>query len=208
MRLETTSTSIRLVEALPDGMWAVRWDIKPLDDGVGLSYEEEQYAYVPSIEDIQRSITEWYNKQTESLIRYGFVWNGRKVYLSEENKFNFKAIIDECARVETSIALWDKEHPDLAGADTVYSERTEANGEVVTFGEPTGRPQSLLPVTLKLGETNSPENFYVFKTLTELQNFFNAGVHHLIDAYGAGWMQIANFDFEPYEEVLEKLMKK
>lgn len=208
MRLETTSTSIKLIEALPDGMWAMRWDIKPLDGTIGLSYEEEQYAYIPSIDDIRRSITEWYNKQTESLIRYGFVWNGRKVYLSDENKFNFKAIIDECARVETSIALWDKDHPDLVGVDTIYDERTETNGEVVTFGEPTGRPQSLLPVTLKLGETNSPENFYMFFTLAELQDFFNAGVHHLINAYGEGWSQIATFDYTPYVEALANLNKE
>ena len=60
-----------------------------------------------------------------------------------------------------------------------------------TVKRPTDRPASLLPITLKLGEKNIPENFYVFTTLAEIQEFFAAGVQYLIDAYGYGWMQIA-----------------
>lgn len=210
MRIETTNPSIKLVEALPDGMWAVRWDMKPKYDDSGNPtdvywYEEEQYAYIPTIEDVQQTITEWFNKQTEGVIQHGFVWNGRKVYLSDENKFNFKAIIDECARVETAIAIWDKENPEFAGLNYTESLGTDDQGNPATIAIPTGRPQTLLPITLKLGVENVPENFYIFDTLPELQDFFNAGVHHLIDAYGLGWTKIATFDYAPYVDALKEL---
>lgn len=206
MRIETTESSVKLVEHFPDeGLWRVRWDFRPKLDSEGNPtgvnwFEEEAYGFIPTIEDIQQTITEWYNKQTNERILHGFEWNGRRVLLSDENKFNYKAIIDEAARRETTIAIWDKEHPGMAGLNYIVS---EANG-IETY-VPTDRPASLLPITLKLGEKNIPENFYVFTTLSEIQEFFAAGVQYLIDAYGYGWMQIATFDYAPYEEALANL---
>lgn len=206
MRIETTESSVKLVEHFPDeGLWRVRWDFRPKLDSEGNPtgvnwFEEEAYGFIPTIEDIQQTITEWYNKQTNERILHGFEWNGRRVLLSDENKFNYKAIIDEAARRETTIAIWDKEHPGMAGLNYTVS---EANG-IETY-VPTDRPASLLPITLKLGEKNIPENFYVFTTLSEIQEFFAAGVQYLIDAYGYGWMQIATFDYAPYEEALANL---
>lgn len=203
MRLETTESSVKLVEHFPgEGLWRVRWDFRPKLDSEGNPtgvnwYEEEAYGFIPTIEDIQRTITEWYNKQTNERILHGFEWNGRRVLLSDENKFNYKAIIDEAARRETAIAIWDDEHPDYAGMEYV---RGDDGIEI-----PTGRPTSLLPITLKLGEKNIPENFYVFTTLSEIQEFFSAGVQYLIDAYAYGWMQIATFDYTPYVEALANL---
>lgn len=211
MRIETTETSIKLIERREsDGYWAVRWDFKPKLDSKGNEtgvywYEEEAYNWIPTIEDIQRSITEWFNKQTDGVIQYGFEWKGIRVLLNDENKFNYKAITDEAARRETAIAIWDKEHPDLAGKDSVSQEAVDDKGEIVTFYKNTGRPKSLLPVTLKLGEENIPSNFYVFETLSELQEFFSAGVDHLLMAYGAGWYNIATFDWSPYVKALEEL---
>ena len=211
MRLETTADSVKLIEFREaDSHWLVRWDFKPkLDENgneTGVNwYEEEAYNWIPTIEDIQRTITEWFNKQTDGTIQHGFTWKGIQVYLSDENKFNYKAITDEAARRETAIAIWDKEHPDLAGKDVIISMGTDEDGNEVEIPSPTGRPKSLLPVTLKLGESNLPENFYVFNTLAELQEFFAAGVDHLQAAYGAGWYKIATFDWQPYVEALKDL---
>lgn len=202
MRIETTNSSIALIEFYADkGEWAVRWDFKPKLDEQGNDtgvnwYEEEVFNYIPTITDIQQVITDWFNKQTDSLIKHGFQWKGINVLLNDENKFNYKAITDEAARRETAIALWDKEHSELAGKNVI-----EIDGEQF----PTGRPKTLLPVTLKLGETNVPENFYTFETLAELQEFFSAGVDHLLSAYGAGWYKIANFDWGIYIKALEEL---
>lgn len=213
MRIETTESSVKLVEHFPDeGLWRVRWDFRPKLDSEGNPtgvywYEEEAYPYIPTIEDIQQTITEWYNKQTNERILHGFEWNGRRVLLSDENKFNYKAIADEAARRETAIAIWDKEHPDLAGITYIFDDGVDNDGKPIQIPTPTARPTSLLPITLKLGEKNIPENFYVFTTLAEIQEFFSAGVQYLIDAYGRGWYQIATFDYEPYALALKNLNK-
>ena len=202
MRKETKDTSIDIVQALSDGTWAVRWDFKPKLDEEGIYwYEEEIYTWIPTIEDIQKTIIEWFNKQTDGYIKTGFNWRGIDVYLNDENKFNYKAITDEAARREEVIAKWDQENPEVAGKN--FIETIDLNGNPISF--PTGRPFSMFPITLKLGTTNAPENFYQFETLDELQEFFSAGVDHLINAYGLGWHKIANFDWALYVEALQKL---
>lgn len=211
MRIETTNTSVQLVEFYSDnGQWAVRWDFKPKLDEQGNEtgvnwYEEEVYNYIPTINDIQQTITDWFNKQTDGMIEHGFEWKGIKVLLNDENKFNYKAITDEAARIETAIAIWDKENPELAGINFIFKDETDESGKTKQMPIYTGRPHSKLPVTLKLGETNLPENFYTFTTITELQEFFSAGVDHLIGAYGAGWYKISTFDWMPYVQALEEL---
>ena len=211
MRIETTETSVKLVERREsDGLWVVHWDFKPKLDSEGNEtglywYEEEAYNWIPSIEDIQRTIVEWHNKQTDGIIQHGFEWKGIQVLLSDENKFNYKAIRDEARDREEDIKKWDEEHPELAGIDIIYHEGVDEEGNPINFSEPTGRPKSLLPITLKLGESNAPENFYVFTTLAELKEFFSAGVEHLLGAYGAGWYKIATFDWVPYVQALQEL---
>lgn len=211
MRVETTDSSVKLVEFREsDGLWLVRWDFKPKlnEDGTESGiywYEEEAYNFIPTIMDIQQTIVEWHNKQTDGIIQHGFEWNGITVYLSDENKFNFKAIADEAARRETAIAIWDEQNPELAGQTVIYKEAVDAEGNAITIAESTERPMSLLPVTLKLGTENTPENFYVFNTLEELQSFFAAGVDHLIAAYGAGWYKISTFNWQPYVDAIAEL---
>lgn len=203
MRQETTETTIKLIE-FDDVLrhWYVRWDFKLKSDSENTYwYEEEVYNWIPTIEDIQKTIIDWFNKQTDGYIKIGFNWKGIDVYLNDENKFNYKAITDEAARREALIVKWDQENPELAGKN--YIETTNLDGEMLPV--PTGRPSSMFPITLKLGTMNTPENFYQFETLDELQEFFSAGVDHLISAYGTGWYKIANFDWTPYVEALQKL---
>ena len=209
MRQETKDPNILLVEAIPGGQWAVRWDINPKLDENGNEtgwywYEEHVYNWIPTIEDIQLTISDWFNKQTDDIIENGFEWNGIRVYLNDENKFNYKAITDEATRREQSIKLWDEENPELAGKDRHIVE-VLINGIMESASVITGRPKSLLPVTLKLGKTNESKNFYVFNTLKELQDFFSAGVDHLLNAYGMGWYKIATYDWNSYIEAINKL---
>ena len=214
-RIETTETSVKLIERREsDGYWVVRWDFQPKPESEGVFwYKEEAYNWIPSIEDIQRTIVDWHNKRTDEIIRYGFLWKGIQVLLNEENKFNYKAIRDEAESRENDIKKWDEEHPELSGKDFSLIDLTDevgnvvydGNGNVAKIDAPTGRPTSRLPITLKLGESNSPENFYVFNTFEELKEFFSAGVDHLLGAYEAGWYKIATFDWSPYIKALEEL---
>lgn len=211
MRIETLENSVKLVEfRQSDGHWLVRWDFKPKLDVNGNEtgiywYEEEAYNFIPTIENIQQTITEWFNKQTDGIIKHGFKWKGINVLLNDENKFNYKAITDEAARRETAIAIWDKENPELAGKYIEEVKAIDRDGNPAVIQVSTGRPVSLLPVVLKLGEANVPENFYTFQNLTELQEFFASGVDHLINAYAAGWTKIATFDWQPYVAALKEL---
>lgn len=211
MRIETSENSVKLIEfRQSDGHWLVRWDFKPKLDVNGNEtgiywYEEEAYNFIPTIGNIQQTITDWFNKQTDGVIKHGFRWKGINVLLNDENKFNYKAITDEAARRETAIAIWDNENPDKAGMSIEEVVGEDKEGNPMSIQISTGRPSSLLPITLKLGETNLPENFYVFTTLAELQEFFAKGVDHLLAAYAAGWTKVANFDWQPYVKALEEL---
>ena len=206
-RIETTDTSIKLVERREsDGYWVVRWDFKPMPNKECVYwYEEEAYNWIPTITDIQTTITDWFNKQTDGIIQHGFMWNGINVLLNDENKFNYKAITDEASRRETAIAIWDKENHEWAGKDVFYGDGRDEEGNIIQIPIPTNRPKSLLPITLKLGENNLPESFYVFSNIKELQEFFSAGVDHLLGAYASGWTKIATFDWSPYVKALEEL---
>ena len=76
MRIETTETSVKLIEYYEErGQWAVRWDFKKKPNEEGMYwYEEEVFNFIPTIEDIQQVITEWHNKQTDGVIKHGFMW--------------------------------------------------------------------------------------------------------------------------------------
>lgn len=211
MRIETTETSVKLVERREsDGLWVVRWDFKPKLDSEGNEtgvywYEEDAYNWIPSIEDIQRTIVDWFNKQTDVIIRHGFVWKGIEVLLSEENKFNYCIFADRAAKREKEIEDWDKAHPELAGKNVVYPDDMDENGNVVSIPTRTSRPTSRLPITFKLRESNDVNSFYTFNTLRELDEFVDAGVDHLNISYGAGWYKIATFDWMPYVQALQEL---
>lgn len=70
--------------------------------GFGRDSEESESGYTlrkyydhkPSKSELKSDIDALINKQTELLILDGFVWNGKRVYLSDENQHNFKAAYD------------------------------------------------------------------------------------------------------------------
>lgn len=211
MRIETTETSVKLIERREtDGYWVVRWDFKPKLDSEGnetgiYEYQEEYYNWIPSIEDIQRTIVDWHNKQTDGIIKYGFWWKDRQVLLTDENKFNYCIFADRATKREDAIKKWDEEHPELAGINSTEHEVVNEMGNPIILHIPTGRPQSYLPITFKIGENNTPDSFYTFQTIDALNEFVDAGVDHLQASYGVGWYKIATFDWTPYIEALKEL---
>lgn len=210
MAIETKEKSIKLVEAMGDGIWVVRWNFKPVLDENGNeteinSYEEEAYNWIPSIEDIQRTITEWHNKQTDGLIKHGFEWKGIRVLLSDENKFNFSLFAIEAERRENAIKKWDEEHPDMAGINFTEGEIILEDGTKQMIPMSTGRPASRIPITFKLSDNNEANSFYTFETLDELFEFTSASADHLQGAYAAGWYKIATFDWALYVQALSEL---
>ena len=206
-RIETTETSIKLVERREsDGLWLVRWDFQPKPNAAGVYwYEEESYNFIPTIDDIYKTIVEWHNKQTNGIIQNRFTWKGIDVFLSDENKFNFAFFTIEAERREKEIKDWDLKHPEIAGKEFIEYVGIDKDGNQIVIKEPTGRKSSRLPVTFKLSESNDLSSFYIFTTVEELKEFTSASTDHLNTAYAAGWTKIATFDWTPYIQALQEL---
>lgn len=73
--------------------WRVRWDVTADDSGTA-SYMEEEFNHKPSGEEIKSLISGWINARTDERILSGFRYNGKTVWLSTENQFNYKAAYD------------------------------------------------------------------------------------------------------------------
>lgn len=85
--------------------WRVRWNVQPDNSQENekinedlVTYNEVEFLYKPSIDEIKKLIFNWYNNIIDSKILSDFIWeyNGVSypVWLSSENQFNYKAIYD------------------------------------------------------------------------------------------------------------------
>lgn len=63
------------------------------EDGQGFDYRQT-FDHKPTEEEIRDVIVEQINANTDEKILTGFVWQDKKVWLSTENEFNFKAAYD------------------------------------------------------------------------------------------------------------------
>ncbi|MBQ8709397.1 MAG: hypothetical protein IJ550_02280 [Bacteroidaceae bacterium] len=59
----------------------------------GYNYRR-RYKHLPTAEELKTDIEDTVNASTDEKILTGFSWNGKNVYLSSENQFNFKAAYD------------------------------------------------------------------------------------------------------------------
>jgi hypothetical protein len=62
-------------------------------DGNGYSYRK-YYDHKPSESELKEDIVSLVNGNTDKAILNGYSWDGKPVYLSTENQFNFKAAYD------------------------------------------------------------------------------------------------------------------
>ena len=63
------------------------------EDGQGFDYRQT-FDHKPTVQEIRDVIIAQINANTDEKILTGFVWQDKKVWLSTENKFNFKAAYD------------------------------------------------------------------------------------------------------------------
>lgn len=63
------------------------------EDGQGFDYRHV-FNHKPTKEELKKVIDAHVNELTDQKILSGFVWNGKPVWLSSENQFNFKAAYD------------------------------------------------------------------------------------------------------------------
>lgn len=82
----------------------IMWDYQPAmeDDGNGNMVEAEHGTCIsvhvpyrkPTVALIKYLVTSYYNSETDRKIYEGFKWDGKTVYLTNENQFNYKALYD------------------------------------------------------------------------------------------------------------------
>lgn len=73
--------------------WRVRWDVREREDG-SADYMEAELTHKPTNEEIKDLVRTWYNEQTDAAILSGFNYDNAKVWLSQENQYNYKAAYD------------------------------------------------------------------------------------------------------------------
>lgn len=93
-RIEGTA-GVRLLECTSPvkNKWRVRWDVQAREDG-SATYMEQEFKHRPTDDEIRSTVISWYNKETDTAILSGFVYEGVPVWLSSENQFNYKAAYD------------------------------------------------------------------------------------------------------------------
>lgn len=74
--------------------------IKEVDGGYECESVTKELDHKPTVDDVRELFTEFVNKATDGKILSGFVWDGKNVWLSSENQFNFKAAFDVAAQTE------------------------------------------------------------------------------------------------------------
>ena len=93
------SADVKLLECTNPAKdkWRIRWDIQEQDNG-NVNYMEYEFGHRPSPNEIKSVVVEWVNEQTDNIILSSFEWNGMKVWLSQENQFNYKVAYDLAAQ--------------------------------------------------------------------------------------------------------------
>lgn len=82
-----------------DGLYNIGRDKYEARFGYGVDSENgynyrKVYGYKPSLDELKQEIISLVDNSTDQRILTGFKWNGKPVWMSMENQFNFKSIYD------------------------------------------------------------------------------------------------------------------
>ena len=103
MQVKNRKKEYKPIVKIGDKQCIVRWDYNPItkinNKGIEVetplaTWQEEIFNYIPSLEEIKNLILNFYNKEVDNKILDGFIWKNMKVWLSNENQFNYKALYD------------------------------------------------------------------------------------------------------------------
>lgn len=65
------------------------------DENTGVGYDyRKQYKYKPEVDELKDEIFELVNEEVDKTILSGYEYDGKMVWLSTENQFNYKAAYD------------------------------------------------------------------------------------------------------------------
>lgn len=95
MKRAQGNAEVKLLECVNPvrNKWRVRWDVQKHEDG-SADYMEAELTHKPTDEEIKDLVRTWYNEQTDTAILSGFAYDNAKVWLSQENQYNYKMAYD------------------------------------------------------------------------------------------------------------------
>lgn len=95
MKRAQGNAEVKLLECVNPvrNKWRVRWDVQEREDG-SADYMEAELTHKPTDEEIKDLVRTWYNEQTDTAILSGFAYDNAKVWLSQENQYNYKMAYD------------------------------------------------------------------------------------------------------------------
>lgn len=64
------------------------------EQGKEYTYQQAEFSHKPSLDEIKNAILTYVDSKTDEKILSTFVWEGKSVWLSSENQFNYKAAYD------------------------------------------------------------------------------------------------------------------
>lgn len=161
------------------GIWRVRTDIQPDMDTEtgeqrGVTFIETEFPYKPSMDEVKDFVYSVKNAQIDQRILTGYKWDGKSVWLSSENQFNYiVAFVFAC----------------LAAVFGWLSKPFFDEGF------------SMFPVVFKLG-TNDDPHYESFKDMDALKPFCIGAFQHVWTTLRTGWAEKGAIDFTSYEEIL------
>lgn len=114
--------------------WRVRWDVSTDNDGI-TSYMEEEFNHRPSADEIKNLVAGWINSQTDARILSGYRYDGKMVWLSTENQFNYKAAYDLAvqtagATLPVTFKLGDDDNPEYVTFESLEALTAFYTGEM------------------------------------------------------------------------------
>lgn len=169
-RIEGTS-DVKLIECVNPtrGKWRIRWDVQTDENGKA-TYMEEEFSHRPTADEIKKTITGWYDQQTDAAILSGYEWTVKhgpnegqtvKVWLTTENQNNYKAKHD---------------------AARMYPQRVK------------------FPMTYKISEDVGNNAIYeTFQDIDELAEFYLGGIGYIEQTVANGWKKKDAVDLSLYE---------
>jgi hypothetical protein len=92
------------ISCYQDKLCKIEWDYQPSENGYA-SWVQETFLRIPTFDEIEEMIINYFDSQTHNNIIYGFSWEGRNgevitPKLTSENQFNYKAAYDLAVQTE------------------------------------------------------------------------------------------------------------
>lgn len=145
-----------------------------------LYFFKDKYPTI-SIDTVKKAIIGDIDKDTDTKILTGYVWNNLPVRLRQEDQFNYKAAYDLAVQTDgANLPIKFKL------GDTPITWENIGTEEEPEWVEKGGEPI-----------------YHTFETIEEITDFYTKAVAHINNCLNEGWQKKDSIDWSEYEEALK-----